>query len=101
MKLKTYHKDSKAEFFLRTFNMLDNTLSLHWENASNTPKVLLGVFDLWDTQYALCKGEESAKFYMQELLEKVMILSTPSFNDPIVWVSIANGPSKELEKLKA
>jgi len=99
-KMKTVFKDSTAEFFLRTLQADNEILSPHWEHAVGTPKVSLGVFDLRDTYYPACKGEEPARNCVKDHLERLKQLSKPSFNDPTVWVWIVNGPSKKLGKLK-
>lgn len=82
--LKTSHKESKVGFFLWTFNMKDSTLSPQWTIAGDTRVVSLGVFDFRDTTYGLYKGDDYAKYFVHDLMEKVICLSNPSYNDPTI-----------------
>lgn len=99
--LKNFFREPKADFFLRSLNLDYGTLSPHWDDSCGTPKVLLGVFDLRDTYYALCKGDEPARHCVQDHMERMKTFSNFSVDDPTVWVVIVNGPSKKLVKLKA
>lgn len=102
LKLKTNQRAINASFSLRTFDSMSMTLGPRWDKEAPTGSVSLGLFDLRDTAYALCKSDDASKEYFKSLISKVALLSKPSYKDPTVWVWIVSGTVlKKLEKLRA
>lgn len=98
--MKTKHREFTKEFSLRTYNSKSLSLSPQWSSEGATGEVSLGLFDLRDTAYALCKGEDSPRLFMNDIMARIALLSNPAYTDPTVWVWIVNGPAKKLDKLK-
>lgn len=97
---KTGFKLTQACFSIRTIEMGSLILGDQWEGVVVGAPVTLGVMDIRDTPFVNCKTDESQRMMLNKIMNKVKILSDPSYTTPRVWVFIVHCKAKNLDRLK-
>lgn len=102
LSLKTAHRDYNKGFAIRTFDPMTMAPRTRWLTEAATGTVSMGLFNLVDRVFALCKEGDAAKHYLKNLRAKVALLSKPTCIDSTVWVWIVVGSIvNKHEKLEA
>lgn len=87
--------------YLRSVKLAtETTLSPQWAVPLGDGVCGLGVFDLRDSIYSFCKGDDLKLSALNFVMKAAQGLKDPSYTAPPIWVWIVNGPMKSLGSLR-
>lgn len=73
-RLKSGNWESNKGFKLQTYGWMTMSLGAQWSTEAPTEKVSLGLSNLRDTVFALCRGGDAAKEFFKTLISKVTLI---------------------------
>jgi len=92
---------SVGSCYLRSVQLAkETTLTAQWPVPIGSGICGLGVFDVRDTIYSGCKGDEQKQDAFEYIMKAVKNLRDPEYSAPAISVLIVNGPMKSLGKLR-